>query len=396
MMSTDGLPRILCVDDDPALLEGLSRILRSHYKFESAPDGKTALERINATKDFAVVVSDQRMPVMDGVTLLSHVRSLAPHAVRVLLTGQADMASAIAAVNQGNIFRFLTKPCSSPDLLKALTECVEQHRLIVAEKTLLEETLSGSIRALVEVMSISNPAAFARATRVRQSVEHLLVHFDIRERWPIEVAAMLSQLGLAVLPDSTLEKFNNGVPMTLAEQAMLDRMPTFVDRCLSNIPRLQPVRDILRLYPRKFDQLNSSPDGNSFPWGARALKIVIDFDCLESGANPSEYPISVMQSRMGWYDPIILDAFAKHHQQAANVEMAELQMQDIEIGMFFAEDLRSPNGILLVARGQEVTSGLLQRLRNLSSKDIAGRRVFRVIANNAVRDGAARVSVPLK
>jgi response regulator RpfG family c-di-GMP phosphodiesterase len=384
------LPRILCVDDDVNLLEGLVRSLRGHYKVETAADAKAALENLKTAEPFAVVVSDQRMPGMDGVTFLSHLRELAPGTVRVLLTGQADMESAIAAVNEGNIFRFLTKPCSSAVLLKALGACMEQYRLIVAEKVLLEQTLRGSIKALIDILSLANPAAFGRATRVRHSVEQLLTHFEIRERWPVEVAAMLSQIGYVTVPPDTLEKLQRAGSLKPAEQEMLDRMPVFIDQWLSNIPRIEPVREILRLYSRRFAgsaQDSHATPGAGLPWGARALRIALDFDSLQSDEASAAHPFAIMRGRTGSYDPAILEAFAKLHGDSQAVRLIELQMRDLAIGMVFGEDLKSAAGVLLVARGQEVTAGLLERLRNIPT-DVAGRRGVRMIAPGPVTNPA--------
>jgi response regulator RpfG family c-di-GMP phosphodiesterase len=381
-MPPQDLPRILCVDDDVNLLEGLVRSLRGHYKIETAADAKAALENLKTAEPYAVVVSDQRMPGMDGVTFLSHIRALAPGTVRVLLTGQADMESAIAAVNEGNIFRFLTKPCSNAVLLKALAACMEQYRLIAAEKILLEQTLRGSIKALIDILSLANPAAFGRATRVRHSVEQLLDHFEIRERWPVEVAAMLSQIGYVTVPPDTLEKLQRSGSLKPSEQEMLDRMPVFIDQWLSNIPRIEPVREILRLYSRRFAGSahdSRATSGSELPWGARALRIALDFDSLQSDEASSVHPFAIMRGRTGSYDPEILEAFAKLHGDSQGVRLIELQMRDLAIGMIFGEDLKSAAGVLLVARGQEVTAGLLERLRNIPA-DVAGRRGVRMIA----------------
>jgi response regulator RpfG family c-di-GMP phosphodiesterase len=385
-MPPQDLPRILCVDDDSNLLEGLSRSLRGHYKVDTATEGGVALETLKSVEPYAIVVSDQRMPRMDGVTFLSHIRAQSPGTVRVLLTGQADMESAIAAVNEGNIFRFLTKPCSTAVLLKALSACMEQHRLIAAEKVLLEQTLRGSIKALIDILSLANPIAFGRATRVRHSIEQLMAHFDIRERWPLEVAAMLSQIGCVTLPPATVEKLYKTHALSASEQEMVDRMPAFVDKCLSNIPRIEPVREILRLYPRTFGDhakgSGASP-GSELPWGARALKVALDFDSLESGENRADYPFAILRGRAGCYDAAILEAFAKLRGDSQGVEMLELQIRDLVIGMIFGEDLKSAAGVLLVARGQEVTTGLLERLRNFPA-DVANRQIVRMIPQKTV------------
>src|SRR5271156_5457397 len=100
------------------------------------------------------------------------------------------------------------------------------------------KNLHGSIKALVDILALANPLAFGRATRVRHSVEQLMTHFEIRERWPVEVAAMLSQIACVTLPATTLDKLNKGETLEKPEQGMVDRMPAVVEQCLSNIPRI--------------------------------------------------------------------------------------------------------------------------------------------------------------
>jgi len=371
-MQNNERPRILCVDDEPNVLDGLARTLRSQYVVETATEGKVALDLLRTAEPFAVVMSDQRMPQMTGTQFLAHARAVAPASVRALLTGQADVESAIAAVNEGNVFRFLSKPCATDVLLKALDACCEQHRLITSEKVLLEQTLHGSIKALVDILSLVNPLAFGRATRVRQSVEQLMTHFHIRERWPVEVAAMLSQIGCVTLPAATLDKLYRSEPLNRAEQEMVDRMPAVAEKCLSNIPRIDAVREILRQSNRQFAQAKQRSDAaldKAIPWGARALKVALDYDLLESGENHSDHPIAIMRGRMGWYDPQILDVFAAMRGNPQDKgQMLELAIRDVRVGMTFGEDLKSGKGVLLIARGQEVTPALLERMRNFSSE----------------------------
>ena len=169
-MATRIEPRVLCVDDEPNVLAGLRRCLRGHFAVTTAVGGAAGLDALRAEGRFAVVVSDLRMPGMDGVAFLSQVRALAPDTVRVLLTGQADLEAAIASVNEGHIFRFLMKPCAPTQLLAAVDAAAEQHRLLTAERELLEQTLHGSIKALTEALALANPTSFGRATRLKQLV----------------------------------------------------------------------------------------------------------------------------------------------------------------------------------------------------------------------------------
>ena len=121
-------PRILIVDDDELILDALQRQLHSRFDVITALGGNEAMRLVLTRGPFAVIVSDLRMPGMDGVTLLYLIRQAAPDTVRVLLTGQTDMEAASAAVNEGNIFRFLLKPCPSGALLRALDAAVKQYQ----------------------------------------------------------------------------------------------------------------------------------------------------------------------------------------------------------------------------------------------------------------------------
>lgn len=134
-------PRILCVDDEPHILAGLSTVLRRKFDVVTAEGGEAGLEAILRQGPFMVVMSDFAMPGMNGARFLSESRVMAPEAVRVLLTGHASFESAIAAVNDGSIFRLLTKPCPPDRLIHALEDAVEQGRMITAEREYLEKRL---------------------------------------------------------------------------------------------------------------------------------------------------------------------------------------------------------------------------------------------------------------
>jgi DNA-binding NtrC family response regulator len=110
---------VLFVDDEPHLLEGITRSLRTHFDIRTASSAAQGLQIVKTCGPFAVVVSDMRMPEMNGAQFLSQVRQYAPDTVRIILSGQADMQQTIAAVNEGNIFRFISKPCDTRSLLAA-------------------------------------------------------------------------------------------------------------------------------------------------------------------------------------------------------------------------------------------------------------------------------------
>jgi len=120
--------KVLFVDDEPAVLQGYQRLLRNEFQMDTAVGGKGALIAIETTGPYAVVISDMRMPEMTGVEVLRKVKELSPDSVRMMLSGHADLNAAIAAVNEGSIFRFLTKPCSPKTLIDGPLYVVRQCR----------------------------------------------------------------------------------------------------------------------------------------------------------------------------------------------------------------------------------------------------------------------------
>jgi|WetSurMetagenome_2_1015567.scaffolds.fasta_scaffold24469_3 response regulator RpfG family c-di-GMP phosphodiesterase len=355
-------PKLLCVDDEIQVLEGLALNLRRGYTVCTAASAAAGLEALEHEGPFAVVISDLRMPFMDGTEFLARVRAVAPDTVRMLLTGNADVESAIAAVNHGQIFRFLRKPCPPDELRMAIDAAAEQYRLVTAERVLLEETLHGSIKTLIDILAMTNPLVFGRATRIKNHVAELAREIGLPCRWQVEVAAMLSQLGSISLPEETVDRLHYGKELSAEEQAMLARMPRVTDDLLANIPRLEPVREILAAQGLPF---RGGLSAREAPTGGNVLKIAADFDELESRGFGMAEALDTMRGRTDSYDPGILEAFIRlKGARGERQEIREIHVSALRIGMVFAEDVRTRAGVLLVARGYEVAPSFMARMRN--------------------------------
>ena len=364
--------RVLYVDDDPQQRLLIERILGARFQLVLGASGPEGLKRLETEAPCTVVMSDFEMPAMDGAAFLSRVRQMAPDAIRMLVTGRTDMEAAVTAVNDGQIFRFLTKPCSVEGLLRAMEAGVEQHRLITAERVLLEQTLRGSIKALTDVLSLANPMAFGRATRIKDYAAELAKAAGVDAVWQIEVSAMLSQIGCITLPPATIEKLYHGQPLTQDEQLAADCLPAVADALLANIPRLEDIRACLVNQDKRFDGSAQPTNGlreEAIPIGARILKIVLDFDVLEARGNAAPVSLDTMRGRAGWYDPRLLEEFAALRGGGVErYEVREIVLPSVVQGMTFAEDVRTEAGVLVVSRGYEVTEALVERIRNFPVK----------------------------
>jgi response regulator RpfG family c-di-GMP phosphodiesterase len=239
--------RVLLVDDDPNVLAAYTRQLRNRYEIESAQGAEDALQLIRKNAVYAVVVSDMKMPGMDGIELLSRIRETSPETVRIMLTGYADLETAMEAVNQGNIFRFLTKPCAPAVMNRVIRDAVEQYRLVTAEKELLEQTLSGAVKVLTEILAIVNPDAFSRTNRLISIVNFIASNLQLENLWEFQLAGMLSQIGWVTLPPDILDKIYLNEKLDAEDEAMYQEHPKTAERLLSKIPRMENITKMIAL-----------------------------------------------------------------------------------------------------------------------------------------------------
>ena len=364
--------KILCVDDDPNILDGVRRSLRKQYEIETATGGEAALAVMAKTGPFAVIVADMRMPGMDGVELLGKARESAPDTVRMMLTGDNDIHTAMHALNEGRVFRFMMKPCSPENLAHALDAGLEQHRLIVSEKELLENTLRGSVRILVEILSAASPEMFDRAQHLRAQMRELATALGAADVWSLELAAMLCNIGAVTVPLNTHYKADRGLPLTDTEQAIMNRVPELSAHLIGNVPRLEAVAEIIRLHSINFDGSNAGVHGigQPLPLGARMLRVLIDWNQAESKGFSYTGTLATLRHRTGVYDPRVLDEAAKIFSiQAAAKTISttppvSMELASLRAGHVLASNLEGVNGKLLIAAGHTITETMLAKIRN--------------------------------
>lgn len=351
--------KILFVDDDHRVLEMLRRNLSHRFEVVIQSDPVQALPLMRQ-EHFAVVVADLRMPAMDGFAFLAKVEEVSPLTVKIMLTGHADMESAIAGVNEGHLFRFLTKPCAQETLVKSLDAALEQYRLVTAEKELLRGTLQGCIKVLTEILGQVNPEAFGRSERIKRHVKNMVTRLKVKAPWKYELAAMLSQIGCIFIPEDIVSKNRCSSGLTPEESQIYNMHPTVGAKLLSCIPRLEDVREIIR---HQEDSLADVPDQ---PRGARILKICLDFDNLEGCLGSKLDAIGKMKQAEGVYDIHMLDIFERYVLADTGVRPKDIRLVELKEGMILGEDLMSEAGAMLLAKGLEVNSYSLMRLHNVA------------------------------
>jgi response regulator RpfG family c-di-GMP phosphodiesterase len=361
--------RILFVDDEPNVLDGIRRTLRKHSELHTAAGGAEGLRLLSEAGPFALVVSDMRMPLMNGVQFLAKVRELAPDTVRMILSGQSDLQATIAAVNDGHIYRFLNKPCPLEQLLSAVEDGLKQYRLLTAEKVLLEQTLNGSVQMLIEILGMVRPAASTRAARLQRYAIALAAALALPPRWQWGLAALVSQIGCAALPDELLSKVAADQSLSDEERRLYESHPEVAGKLLASIPRLEDVASIVTA---QF----GAPDWEGLPedlqqWDVRAagrllLRAAIEFDRLTTRGMSREAAVASLRGSKLALPHSLLKALSGLAMSGQDRVIRQIRLKDLGVGMILDEDLVSPKGIRLVPMGQEVTRALIVRLTSIA------------------------------
>ncbi len=360
--------KILFVDDEENVLQSMKRQLRKRFPMQVALSGDEALQKLKRDGPFAVIVSDMRMPGMNGVELLSRVKDLYPDTIRIMLTGNADQETAMEAVNNGRIFRFLTKPCSTATLVPALALAQRQHRLLTAEKELLQKTLKGSVTVLSELLSQAKPTVFSAGLRIKEYATDAARQLDLPNIWQIEVAALLAQIGCISLPTDIINKKYAGLALDDEEEAMWTNYPEIGARLLEHIPRLESVTKMIRWQQKPFSEYTDDFTETEFEevlTGAQILKGTIDFDLLlHQGHSPGK-AVEELRRQESNYNGEVLDALNRIRFQDHSRTLS-LGVDHITVGMIAEEDITAKNGAMILPGGQKITWPVLQALYNFN------------------------------
>ncbi len=373
--------KILFVDEDAELLAAFKRSLRRKYAVSTAPGPIRALETVAESGPFAAVVSERCMEGLDGNEFFSRLRIACPDTMRIMLTGHADLEAAMEAVNKGQVFRFLVKPCAEETLAEALDDAVARHVQATAETVFLKGALRGIIRALTDLLALLNPEALGRAARVRRLVCDMARYLEAPDSWRIELAVMLSQVGTMIMPEAMFARLRARGGLEGDEALLFDRHPAIAGELLAGIPRLGEVAEIVRLQEAHFLGVPDAPSGTDIPLGARLLKAALDYDRLLTSGHPRDEALSVMAGRHGWYDPRVLELLGLLAGSREGYRRGEVTVGALAPGMVLEEDVRLADGATAATAGQVVDQALLSRLTGL---DISPKASLRVLAPETV------------
>jgi response regulator RpfG family c-di-GMP phosphodiesterase len=372
---------ILFVDDEPNILDSFRRQLYKKYKIKTASNGKEALEFLSTSGPIPVIISDLRMPVMDGVQFFTKVKEIAPDSVRILLTGHADLTTAINAINEGKIFQFLTKPCPAQTLLEAIQAGMDHYSAATLDRTLLEQSHQMNLRLLTEMLSLANPAAYSRTMQIRKIVNRILSNLNTVNAWQYQLAATLCHIGCIAISSSLFEKAMAGDVLSERETRLITSHPMIGFRLLENVTRIESVALMIRDQDQDFStypQFSNEGETPEAHLGAQILKVAINYAKLVLNGMAHEEAINFLTALGLIYNPSIVKALGKEEILTNTWDVRLIYNEEIEIGMFINQDIYTKSGSLLFSKYSQVDSMILEKLQQVArSKGIV--EPFRVL-----------------
>jgi CheY-like chemotaxis protein len=353
--------RVLFVDDDQMLLSSMERCLGLKLKLDTALSGPEALDRMRSTT-YSVVVSDMRMPGMDGVQFIDKARQVAKHTVYMMLTGNQDVQTAIRAVNEGQVFRFLTKPCRPEEIAAAIAQAQHQYDLEASERELLNKTFVGALGVFADVVETLQPRLVGRSGKTEQIFDDLRGRCQLPARWEYKVAAKVMLLGFAM---QTQQQSGVNVSPTQANM-QLNRACTTAARIVQRIPRLDPVAEIIRCVPTTDGALvyaKTDDPSDVILNGAALLRVAHMIEAMvDSGV---ECPIAMEAIRKTL--PCLNDKLATAARDAypndIEVEGVPVDIDNLQPGLVLFEDLTGPWGATLLRSGRELSLTHIVKLK---------------------------------
>jgi response regulator RpfG family c-di-GMP phosphodiesterase len=407
-------PRLLFVDDEASILSAMKRVFRGQgYDITTATSGKEALAILEQSP-VELVISDMRMPEMDGAQFLEQVFTRWPDTKRILLTGYADATATIAAINRGKIWRYVSKPWNDDELIVTVQQALAHRQLMqenarlttltrqqneelrvlnagleekVAQRTAalqmanadLHQSFIATVQVFSNLIELREGRLAGHARRVadmaRQLAERL--GLDETEQRNVLLAGLLHDIGKVGLPDKLLERAFNA--LSPAEKLEVMRHPVKGQQLLLGIPQLVQASRIILHHHECMDGSGypSQLGGLMIPLGARILTVANEYDALQTGAlslhphSPREAQEFIVKQRGKRYDPTVVDAFVAMLSESGAKEEVEVTVSPAELkpGMLLTRDLMHRDGYLLLPKGRVVDAGAIAQLLRVQETD---------------------------
>jgi putative nucleotidyltransferase with HDIG domain len=408
---------VLFVDDEVNILSSLKRLFHPcGYRIFTAEGGRQALE-IMDRESVDLVISDMRMPEMNGAQFLAQVNERWPQTVRILLTGHSEIRDTIDAINQGHIYRYIAKPWEDNDIVLSVKQALHQKQLELANQrlealthkqneelkdlnanleekvkarteevrqtmgflevahTTLKKSFITSIRVFSSLIDMRHTSLAGHSHRVAELSRNIAQQMGMKEAdiQDVFLAALLHDIGKIGLPDYLLEKPFSG--LSTEERLMVVKHPVLGQTALMALEQMRVPAKLIRSHHEHFDGMGY-PDrltGLEIPLGARIIALANEYDSVQVGTlmtrrlSPSDATRFIQDGSGRRYDPLVVEAFINVQRSAGNAAktVAELALssEQLKFGMVLSRDLISKKGELLLSKDHMLDVSFIEEIK---------------------------------
>jgi response regulator RpfG family c-di-GMP phosphodiesterase len=403
---------ILCVDDEPGILSALRRVFRAKgFQVQIAEGGKAGLALME-TQAFDLVISDMRMPEMDGAAFLEQVRLRWPDTIRLLLTGYADITSVMAAINKGEIYRYIAKPWDDNDILLIVRGALHHRSMTIEQKRLqalikqqntelkelnaslevkvqertkdlqqvnerLKSNFVTSIKVFTSLIEMRQKDLAGHSRRVADVAKRLAlqVGLDNKQAQEIFVAGLLHEIGKVGFDDELLT-----TPVVMLNTHQLEEFRKYPERAEAALMPLEELKGAVQIISNHLERYDGAGyprhlSGQGIPIGSRVLAVASDYDSLQIGLlaqkklEPGQAQDVILQGAGRRYDPVVVDALmvlcgARPKNQVRPDRWIEVTVQShsLKAGMKLSRDLITPSGLLMLTAGHELDDPVIKKI----------------------------------
>ncbi len=364
--------KVLCVDDEPRVGQGYARALRKVLQLDLANSGQEALTLIHEKGPYSVVVSDMRMPGMDGLALLEEVANISPDTVRIMLTGNIDMRTASDAINRGGVFRYLVKPCGARAFAEAVIEGVKKYQMRQAENEVLQCPTDGAATICCELLELISPGMLDRVDVLESLIDGLLAQLEQPVGWSSGVLVPLALVAAAG------EDTGNGVEGSTKYAELSAKIA-------GAVPRLGVLSDGIRYQLKNYDGSGLPEDaltGEEIPFVGRILRVALAYDTQCQRGLSGKQAYEALVANKDWFDPQLLEALSKHLtlpgplDPKSKNEGVPVAVKDLREDMMLSMPVTTPSGTVLMGRGKVLTERAIERLQSFAQHDQIASQVW--------------------
>ncbi len=356
--------RVLIVDDSEENLDILKNALQRDYRVSVCKDGENALRVLEVLQPDLILL-DVNMPGIDGFETLRQIKRLTRFAETpvIFVTGETTLRDKAAGFQAGAV-DYITKPFELLEVRLRLKTHLELSKAKEEKQELLRGTLSGTIQAFLEILSMRNPFAYTFSCSTKKMASAVAGLLQVEELWKIEIAAMLSMVGTFNMAPKALEALLAGYQVAAEDQSVYLEHPAAGAKLLGKIPRLEDVAEIIRGQGEPLGEIPFDAK-NSVLSGSQILCAVINHQIFALRGHDRAAAIILMMQDRDRYNIDVLKAI-QQIVQSESVEILSLPVGELRIGMVMQDEIKSSDGNAVISSGAVLSSLMLEHLKLLS------------------------------